>query len=152
MSLESRTHGLVLLSVLIFGPTTLAVLGMNLLYVLMSLHLGEQPHLAASLALVIATGALTAYWVLLLDLCSAGRTALRARGPAWTTALISGQGLALLLLAWGLWLGRDAWWTPTDAPATDARTLAAWVAFTLVLIALPAWLLQLRAEHARSCS
>ncbi len=151
MPLQTRKHWLVLLSVVIVAPTSVLVALWSGLYVLIGLHLGEQPFFALTCALVVACGALLAYWVLLLDLCSADSGPLPDRSHLWTLMLGAGVTLALLLLVCGL-LAANGLLAATGMVTVSAQLhLASWLLLTGPPVLLPtAWLLQLRAEQARS--
>lgn len=142
--LEVRKHALVLISVLVVAPTSVIVLLWAGLYVLISLHLGELPFPILALLFLAAAAALTAYWVLLLDLCSARRGPLPERSPMWTVMLWLGIALAFLLFLAGMLAGTGAL-----GPA-DQASVVRHLLLTGPPVLLPAaWLLRLRAEQAR---
>ncbi len=143
MSLRTRKHLLVLLSVLVVAPTSLVVALWMGLYVLISLHLGASLHLALNAAFLLGAGALLAYWVLLLDLCSVETEPLPARSPAWILLLGGGVILAIGLLALGVALSVSSPGIPAD--------MARYPLLTGPPVLLPTlWLLALRAEHTRA--
>ncbi|MBX3725112.1 MAG: hypothetical protein KF823_04265 [Xanthomonadales bacterium] len=145
MSLETRKHLLVLLSVLIVAPTSVAVLLWAGLYLLVGLHLRELPFPLLSLAFVVAAAALTAYWVLLLDLCHARRDPLPDRPAIWHVML----GLGVVLACVPFFLGLLVVIGACEPAAADTK-VSSHLLLTGPPVLLPlAWLLRLRTEHAR---